>query len=35
VPRKAVLRNLDTVLEPSELVLEGSSDGTTWVPLFE
>jgi len=33
VLRKAVLRKLDTVLGPNELVLEGSGDGTTWVPL--
>ena len=33
VLRKAVLRNLDTFFLPSELVLEGSGDGTTWVPL--
>jgi hypothetical protein len=33
VLRKAVLRNLDTFFTPRELVLEGSSDGTTWVPL--
>jgi hypothetical protein len=31
--RKAVLRNLDTFFTPNELVLEGSGDGTTWVPL--
>ena len=28
-----VLRNLHTFSSPSELVLEGSGDGTTWVPL--
>ncbi|WP_309894788.1 hypothetical protein [Archangium sp.] len=33
VLRKAVLRDLDTFFTPRELVLEGSSDGTTWVPL--
>jgi hypothetical protein len=33
VLRKAVLRNFDTFFNPSELVLEGSSDGATWVPL--
>jgi hypothetical protein len=33
VLRKAVLRNLDTFFTPREMVLEGSSDGTTWVPL--
>ncbi len=32
VLRKAVLRNLQTFM-PRELVLEGSSDGVTWVPL--
>jgi hypothetical protein len=33
VLRKAVLRNLDTFFKPREMVLEGSGDGTTWVPL--
>jgi hypothetical protein len=33
VLRKAVVRNLDTFFTPRELVLEGSADGTTWVPL--
>jgi len=33
VLRKAVLRNFETFFSPSELVLEGSTDGTTWVPL--
>ncbi|PTL82773.1 hypothetical protein DAT35_18585 [Vitiosangium sp. GDMCC 1.1324] len=33
VLRKAVLRNLGMSLTPSELVLEGSSDGTQWVGL--
>jgi hypothetical protein len=31
--RKAVLRNLEVDRTPNELVLEGSADGTTWVPL--
>ncbi len=33
VLRKAVVRNLETWFPPRELVLEGSSDGVTWVPL--
>ena len=33
VLRRAVLHNLETWALPSELVLEGSSDGLTWVPL--
>ena len=33
VLRKAILRNLDVVSKPQELILEGSTDGTTWVPL--
>ncbi len=33
VLRKAVLRDLKADQLPTELVLEGSSDGTTWVPL--
>jgi hypothetical protein len=33
VLRKAVLHNLETWAPPRELVLEGSSDGVTWVPL--
>lgn len=33
VLRRAVLRNLQALDIPSELVLEGSSDGLTWVPL--
>jgi hypothetical protein len=33
VLRKAVLRNLSLGFHPSELVLEGSSDGTQWVGL--
>jgi hypothetical protein len=33
VLRKAVLRELEVNRQPTELVLEGSSDGTTWVPL--
>ncbi|WP_426749717.1 carboxypeptidase-like regulatory domain-containing protein [Myxococcus sp. Y35] len=33
VPRKAVLRNLEVSGTLSELVLEGSADGTQWMPL--
>ncbi|MCK8500195.1 MULTISPECIES: hypothetical protein [Myxococcus] len=33
VPRKAVLRNFDVSGAVNELVLEGSADGTQWVPL--
>lgn len=33
VLRKAVLHNLETWAPPRELVLEGSSDGVTWVQL--
>lgn len=33
VPRKAVLRNLEVSGTVSELVLEGSVDGTQWMPL--
>jgi hypothetical protein len=33
VLRKAVLRNLDVTYPPTELVLEGSSDGAQWVAL--
>lgn len=33
VLRKAILRNLDVTSTPQTLILEGSTDGATWVPL--